>query len=108
MNKFQVNRFLATLLIITFSTSIGCSTWRPTPAIDMTRDDAAGLKGKRVRFHTDDGVVTMLVKRVEFPYVYGVQRLWPSARVESIEIRVDLREVNRIETCDAQAGQSTC
>ena len=95
MNKFQVNRLLATLLLITFATSIGCSTWRPLPATDITPDDAAALKGKRVRFYTDDGVTFLKVERVEFPYVYGEF---------GGRNRVDLRQVHKIEIDREQAG----
>ena len=89
MNKLQLNRILPTLLLITFSTSIGCSTWRPTPATHIRPDDAAALEGKRVKFYTVDGVQTMKVNRVEFPYVYGTS---------PIELRIDLRKVYRMET----------
>ena len=71
--------------------------------IRTTPDEAVALRGKRVKFHTDDGVVTMWVKRVECPYVYGLK----SARVhEFIEIRVDLRKVHRIEIREVSARRT--
>ena len=91
MNKSRLNKILATILVLTFSTSIGCSTWRPTPTTDITPDDAAALKGKRVRFYTDDGVTSMKVKEIEFPYAIG------TGKQSGDKVRVDLRKVHKIE-----------
>ena len=87
-----VHRLISAFLLLTFTATVGCTTWKPMPATDaeITADEAEQLVGKWVRFYTDDGELTITVKRVEYPYVSGDSKL-------TGPIQVDLRRVHRIE-----------
>jgi len=61
---------------------------------DITEDEAASLVDKRARFESADGVKTMDVKEVEYPYVIGMRTL------TFRKPRIDIREVDRAVVLD--------
>jgi len=92
MTKLPFNRPLAAIVLLTFCVSVGCSSWGGVLVDNVMSDEAESLIGKRVRLYTHDPVQEMTVNRVEFPFIEGT--ISPSA---TTTIRVDLREVRRIE-----------
>ena len=52
--------------------------------------------GKQVKLYTDERMVSMTVDRVEYPFIIGTKPKSDNPK----EIRVDLRDVNKIETHD--------
>jgi hypothetical protein len=100
---------LLSFLVLIFSSGVGCTAWRPVPATDITSDEAATLKGKVVRFYTDNGVVSMEVKKVDFPFVEGVEgeRLGVSRPEDLPWVRLDLHDVNRMEIFDTHIRRPT-
>jgi hypothetical protein len=100
-------RIAVFITIVTFSTSLGCTTWRPMPSTYITTDSAEALEGKRVRLYTGDDVQTISVRKVEFPYVEGTEQR-PSRVVtrEPSPIRIDLREVDRIEILQPEGNKT--
>ena len=75
--------------------TFGCSSWKPMPTTDPASDEWAQLIGKKVRLHEDDGVISLWVKRVEYPYIYGPETLNGPRRWQ--ELRYDLRRVHQME-----------
>ena len=92
-------RLPAFLALLTFTIStVGCSLWRPMPTADATLQEWEELKGKRVELTTDDGVTTVRVERVEYPFMYGIDESTKE------QFRVDLREVQQISVREPDWG----
>ena len=68
---------------------------------NVASDEGESLLGKRVRLYTDDGMQEMRVKKVDFPYIEGTTR----PPLTTTTIRVDLREVQRIEILRNETGK---
>ncbi len=98
----QVSRHIrlpALVALVAFTVaSVGCSYWRSMPTADATSEEWEKLKGKRVELTTDDGVTTIRVESVEYPFMYGIDE---STEEQS---RVDLREVHNIRVRDRDTG----
>ena len=96
-----MHRLLSALLLLTFTTTVGCSTWKPMPVTDaeITADEAKQLVGEWVRFYTDDGERTITVRQVEYPYVSGDSKL-------TGQIQIDLRSVHRIEVSSVSTSRT--
>jgi hypothetical protein len=82
---------VATLLVLTAVLS-GCSGWRALPEAGIEQEHS-NLIQQRVRFYTEESVISMQVIDVQYPYVMGRDYThgWRDP------IQVDLREVTRIE-----------
>ena len=91
MDRRFAHRFIGVLALLTFTTTLGCSSRPPTINI-TTADEAESLVGERVIFYVEGGRQTLWVKQVEFPYIYGTKR-----RHSDELVRLDLRNVNRME-----------
>ena len=102
MTNLPFNRPLAAFVLLTFCVSVGCSSWRGVLKDNVMSDEAESLVGKRVRLYTDDGVQEMTVYKVDLPYIEGT--VSPSA---TTTIRVDLREVQRVEVYGYSADLTT-
>ena len=85
---------LVALAVFTVATA-GCSSWRPVPTTDPASEEWAQLSGKRVSLHIDNGVTNLWVERVEYPHIYGTDKLNGPQRWR--ELRFDLREVHCME-----------
>lgn len=105
MAKRFAFRVLMALVLLTFTSTFGCSTWKPMPVTDaeITADEAETLVGEKVKFYTDDGEQSMKVKKVDYPYIEGTKK---QRHDERIQIRVDLREVQRVEVQEFQGGRT--
>ena len=84
---------IVALAAFTIATA-GCSSWRPVPTTDPASEEWARLSGKRVSLHIDNEVTNLWVERVEYPYLYGTDKLNGPQRWR--ELRFDLREVRGI------------
>ena len=74
-NNLKISRLIATILVVTSSMSISCSSWRLTRVTDITQVEAESLEGKQVKFYSKDGnTVEMRVSQVDFPTVRGSSR----------------------------------
>ena len=104
MTKPLAWRFLYAFLILTFFCAFGCSSWRGVLVSNVTADEAENLVGKHVRFHTTDGVKSMTVRSVDYPYVDGTV-FEDSFDRPGETIRVDLRHVERIEVYSTDVGK---
>ena len=98
-------RLLTAFTILTFSSTFGCTTYRRIPVESITPDEATTLVDKRVKLYTKGGMYSLTVNRVEYPYVHGTKIKRSRDSDDSTtdgtaEIRVDLREVTKIELYD--------
>jgi hypothetical protein len=105
MTKLPFNRPVAAIVLLTFCVSVGCSNVRTVGVEQLSPDEAESLVGKNVRLYTDDGVKTITVEAVDYPYVVGIQkdrsRAHSSSQTdETVQIRLDLREVQKVEIVD--------
>jgi len=62
--------------------------------MQITPNEAQNLVGKKARFHTDDGVTTVKVESVDYPYAL------------TAGMRIDLREVHKAEVVEFSTGKT--
>jgi hypothetical protein len=105
MSKLLYVRPITVFVLLTLCVSVGCSGWRAASVNPVSPDEVESLVGKHVRFHTSDGERSMKVRSVDYPYVDG--RLSKGFReYPGKTIRVDLRQVERIEVQRHNVGMT--
>jgi hypothetical protein len=90
-------RLLAIVLLITFATSFGCSTWTAMPVNEkVTEEEAESLIGKRAKFYMIEGVQEIKVRSVDYPFVHGAPYQAGKERTDKTQ-RIDLDHVKSAE-----------
>jgi hypothetical protein len=105
------NRPLAAFVLLLFCLSAGCSNVQTVGIDPLSPGEAESLVGKRVRLHTDDGVKTVTIADVDYPYAVCThtersRSYKPTKTDKPVATRIDLREVQKIEIVEPSSGKT--
>lgn len=91
------------MVLLTYACAVtaGCMSWRPVPDADIADADWEHLVGKRVELTTDEEVVRMLVRWVEYPIIQGHDPRTGQG------LRVDLTQVTEIRIGETDVPKTT-